>query len=307
MVRTKTNNTDGVKKETFMRKLTILLVFAASMLVLAACGGGGSDTSTSASATASEEECKPEHADLPTLDSGQLRVAAYSLLPYSNIEGSELGGADGEIITDIAEMECLDINIFSISAAGIPPSVQSGRADTGIGGWYRTKEREQIVNLSDPVYADQTAMVSKEGVSTLDEIVSKGLTVGTTAGNLYVESLQAVLGDNLKVYQADTQAFQDLADGRIDVEITGYGAATTYLKESGIDGMQVKVAQPDDRVPQWAAPGQVNFMTNKDATALTEAFNADIEALRKSGELEKILTENGFPASAADPGPPSLL
>ncbi len=290
-----------------IRSLRLLLAAIAISATVAACGGsdGSSDEAGSGDEAASNGgDCTPAH-EVTTIEEGYLTVAAYSYPPFSSFDGDNLAGAEGEIITKIAEMECLEIKVLKGDASAMIASITSGRADTTIGSWYRTEEREEIVNLSAPVLADRLTLISADGTGTIQDL--KGKKVGSILGFLWNDDLSGVVGDDLNLYESGQSMYADLKAGRIDVIVDTYPSAQAVLETTPIDGLEFIVPPADDAVVSTQKPGQTNFPTNKDNTALVEAFDADIAELRSSGELEKIAVANGFQADAADPGEPNKL
>src|ERR1700676_4968856 len=115
-------------------------------------------TALSAAASAA---CTPKH-NFATIDKGKLTVAVSIYAPYSGLSSAgDVEGVDGDIVKKIAEMECLEVKGTSVSGAAAIESVASNRADITIGDWYRTAARAKVVNLSAPIYADQSAIYSK--------------------------------------------------------------------------------------------------------------------------------------------------
>jgi polar amino acid transport system substrate-binding protein len=267
-------------------------VVVAAAAALTACGGssGGSDAASG---------CKPAH-EFSTVEKGTLTVATYDLPPFTKIVGKDLTGVDGDVLKAIAKKECLTLTVKSMGTAAVIPTVQAGRADVAAGDWYRTAKRAEVVNLSDPMYTDQMGLVSKDGVSKVSDLAGK--TVGTVDGYLWVDDIKKVLGSSVKVYPTTLNMNQDLKAGRIDVGIDSFGSAKFTNPE-----MQVKVAEPDQRVAASLQGAQAAFPVPKSNNALLTAFNADIAELHKSGEMVKILEANNMPASAADTGAPRLI
>ena len=296
--------------------LTIVAVLA---LVLAACGSGDTEDASEASETAAagdsdeatnddsgavDGDCTPLH-DIVTIEEGYLTVAAYAYPPFSGIDGETLTGAEGEIISEIAAMECLEIKVLPGDAAAMIPSITSGRADTTIGSWYRTEEREEVVLLGAPVIADRLTLVSTEGVGTIAEL--EGNKVGSILGFLWNDDLAGVVGDDLKLYDSGQSMYADLAAGRIDVIVDTYPSAQAVLETTPIDGLQFVVPPPDPAVVSTTKPGQSNFPVNQDNPELVAAMDEIIATLRADGTLEEIVVSHGFQADAADPGEPNKL
>jgi polar amino acid transport system substrate-binding protein len=266
-------------------------------LSLSACGGG--ETSSVAS------DCKPAHADLKTLNQGELTVASYDYAPATTLTADGVTGMEGDLIGEIAKLECLKVTVSSSGGAGaVIPSVQSKRVDIGSGSWLRTKERSKIVYMSTPLWNDPQAIVSTKGI-TSDDL--EGKVVGSVAGNLYNNSLQKWLGDKFKIYQDDESIYGDLKAGRIDAIVASAASAKGRFKDAPIEGAKVIDVTPNAHVPEFAAVGQVMLPSSLDNSALGKALDEDIKTLRENGTIKKILEKYGMDPAVGEPGAPSEL
>lgn len=299
-------------------------LIAVSGLVLVGCSSS-EDTSTEVSAetsaAASEEtvvveesvetgdaaveECVPAHAGVPTVEAGFLTVAAYEYPPFSAIDGEMLSGAEGEILIEIAALECLDVKVQPGAAAAMIPSIESGRADTTLGSWYRTAEREKIVLLSNPVIIDQLTLISVDGVDSVEGLVGKK--VGSTLGFLWNEDLEKLLGDDLSLYETTQALYADLANGRIDVVVDTFPSGQAALQNTPIEGAVFAVPAPDERVVSTTKPGQTNFPVNLSNSALQMAINDNLKTLRDNGTLIEIVEKWGFSPTSVEETTPNLL
>lgn len=286
------------------------VVCAIAAVGIAGCGStsssssGGSSSSTAASASSgsgSSGNCTPA-SKFKTLNGDTLTVATLDGLPYAGYTGSELTGADGQILIAFAKAECLKLSVKDLGAAAVIPTVQTGRADVAAGGWYRSAARAKIVDLSNPVYSDQTAIVSKQGYDTFGQL--KGLSVGAVSGFVFDDDLQKLFGSNLKLYPSSDALDSDLKDGRIAAEVNSLGNASYALKGTDV---KIEIAKPDPQVAASVQPGQVGFPIYKGDTGMVDAMNAFLAKIRADGTLAKILVANGFSASAAQPGAPRLI
>ena len=269
---------------------------ATAALLLTACGGGDGGGSAASS------DCTPEH-EFTTVSEGTLTVGVFDLPPYAMTTGEDgMSGVDADIVREIAERECLSITAQPGNTAALIPSVQQGRADLAIGDWYRTAARAEVVNLSDPLYVDQMGIVSEDGITAISDL--EGKTVGTVDGYLWVADLQALLGDELRLYPSAVNMNQDLAAGRIDIGVDSYGSALQTQEESG---MEVEVAEPDPRVAASQEAAQAAFPMAPDNQEMLDAFNAVIADLKESGRIAEILESYQLPASAAETGEPRLI
>ncbi len=280
-------------------KRSACAVLAAGMIALAGCSSNpGQQTSAS--------DCKPAHDGIQTITPGVLTVAHYEYPPFAYVENGELKGLEGEVLQKIANMECLKINVVPGDSAAMITSVQTGRADTTLGSWYRTKARSEVVRLSEPVVTSPLAVVSKTGATTVDDLTKLG-SVGAGQALVGVGELKSLLGDRLKLYPTNDAEFADFQAGRIQAIVLGYGAAITSLKKQPVEGAEVKIIEADSRLSATVKVGQTNFPTRLNNSSLGAAIDGDIQSLRKDGTIADIAKKYGFPAGIANPGAPNLL
>jgi polar amino acid transport system substrate-binding protein len=278
------------------RRIAVGGVAALAVAALAGCSGGGSDAAAS--------DCTPAH-EFTTIASGELTIASYDYAPATILDGAGLTGMEGDLITEIAKMECLKLTVTSSGGAGaVIPSVQTKRADLGSGNWLRTKERAKIVYMSTPLWSDPQAIVSVTGL-TSDDL--EGKRIGSVAGNLWNDSMQKWLGDDFKIYQDDESVYGDLAAGRIDGLVASAASANYRFQDAPIKGATVVAVSPNPNVPQFDAEGQVMWPTSLDNESLGKALDEDIESLRKDGTIAKILEKYGIDAAVGEPGEPTEL
>ncbi|WP_411035620.1 substrate-binding periplasmic protein [Shinella sp. BYT-45] len=251
------------------------------------------------------QDCKPKH-EITTVEAGFITVGAVTFAPFSYIDSSgNVQGVDADILAEIAKMECLQLKTLPTDAAAGIQTVVSGRADVSTGAWYRTKERTRVVNLSAPLYLDQMAIFSKEGLTEVSTL--EGKTVGSVQGNLWVADLQKVFGENLKLYPTSVAMHQDLVAGRLAAAFDGYSTGINAIKQGTLNGIQVKVMDADERIAASREAGQGTFPMSKKNEAFSAAIDADIAELHKSGKIAEILVKHGLEASAADTGAPRLI
>ncbi|WP_159014499.1 ABC transporter substrate-binding protein [Acidisoma sp. S159] len=249
--------------------------------------------------------CTPRH-DFSVVEPGFITVAATTYAPFSYIGNSgQLGGIDGDILSKIADMECLKIKaVLADGGAGIQ-YVMAHKADTTTGDWYRTAARARVVHLSAPLYVDQMAVYSKTGLDTVDQLIGK--TLGSTEGNLWNADLQRLMGDKFKLYPISVDMQQDLTAGRIEVGVDGDSIGVVAQAHGALKGIIIKVIKPDPRVAASLEAGQATYPMTKDNVAMAKAFDDDIAVLHANGAIAGILVANGLSASAAETGAPRLI
>lgn len=288
--------TSGSRRGSWRMVGRLAAIGACGALIVGCGSGDDKDTSTAAGATkAASGDCTPKH-EFSTVEKGKLTVAFGPALPYIEVKDGRLTGVDGEVLNAIAKMECLEIvrKPFAGSAGAIQ-TLQSGRADVLAGGWYRTPERAKTLGQTVPVYYDFTAFVSKDGVDSLDQV--KGKKVALEQGTLFAEPIGKVVGaGNVKLFQSADAAFQDIVNGQSAVAVMGSGQAGYRLSQKSDLDLQIKPAKPDPAFPPSEAVNEVNFLHKKSNADLTAALDADIEALRADGTVQKSLNAFGLSA-----------
>jgi polar amino acid transport system substrate-binding protein len=269
-----------------------------AVLALPACSAGSGTGAV-------PRDCRPRHS-FRTHAMGTLTVSTYTYAPATIVKGDDLEGVEGGLLKQVARWECLKLKIIEQAPAGVIPAVQAGRADIAAASWYRTRERAQVLNLTDPIYTDTMTVISKNGmVTTVDQL--RGRRVGTLEGNLWNADLQRFLGGRLKIYGGETAVYQDLRAGRIDVAIDGAGGATNMVRVARLSDYRIQTPPPHPAVKATSHPGQITWPNTKNNAALNSALNADIAELRRTGLISELLKKNGYPDSAAHVSSPSLL
>lgn len=256
-------------------------------------------------AAAQAQSCTPKHT-FTTVEAGFITVGASTYAPYSLINADGvLVGIDGDIMAEIAKLECLKVKpVVADGGSGIQ-YVLSKKADTTTGDWYRTAERARVVYLSAPLYIDQMAVYSKQGYDSISQM--EGKVIGSTSGNLWNADMKKVFGDKVKLYQTSVAMQQDLMAGRVDLGVDGESIGVVAQQQGQLQGIKIVGIKPDPRVAASQEAGQGTFPMTKDNTAMGKAFDEDIEQLHKDGTIGKLLTKYGLSELAATTGAPRLI
>lgn len=275
------------------------LVTAAAVVLssLTACGGSSSGTDSS-NEIAAPDDCTPK-GEVETVKDGTLTVAIAENPPVVITSGGRFDGLEPILIEKFAADYCLALQVDTMSFAATIPAVQSGRADMAAGGYYRTAEREKVVDLSAPIWLDQLGIIAEAKVDTISDL--DGMKVGTVDGYLWVPDLQKTLGSELTIYPSNVEMKADLEAGRIEVAVDSLSLA------SGYEGYESAAAQPDDRVASTINPAQVGWPYAKGNAALGDALDGAIAEWHDDGSIVTALDESGLPASLADTGAPRII
>ena len=270
-------------------------------LVLALLTGCGSDSGAGATKDGS---CTPAHEDLKTVRSGVLLTATYNFPPFVKLDGANVSGLEGDMLTEIAEMECLDLQAQPLDTGSVIPATQNGRVDIASGNWYCTAERAEVMKLAGPAYGDVMGLISTDGATTFDAL--QGKSMGTVDGYNWNEEFKSLFGSDLKIYPNPTAMYSDLKSGRLEVAADSFGSAAFANEQAG-NPWKIEVPEPDERVAASLEPAQVCFPMSNDNEALVDAVIEDIETLRVDGTLADLLEQNGLDRSAADVGELRLI
>ncbi|BBY62586.1 substrate-binding periplasmic protein [Mycolicibacterium helvum] len=259
---------------------------------------------TASNGQQSARDCTAAHPGISTVRPGSLTVATYNFPPFLVVDGTSVSGIEGEILRNIAEMECLTLMSQPLDTASVIPATQNGRADVSAGDWYCTTARAQVLSLAGPVFSDQIVIVSNDGATTFDEL--QGRSIGTVDGYMWNEELQKMFGPRLRIYPNPTAVYNDLESGRLDSAIDSIGTASFAKKQKNAN-WTIERPAPDSRVASSEVPGQVCFPMSMNNPSLFTAVSEDIVTLRNNGTIARILEDNGLNPSAADPGPLKLI
>ncbi|GAA3649804.1 transporter substrate-binding domain-containing protein [Microbacterium marinilacus] len=267
------------------RRLALRAGAAASValgLALAGCSSAGPATSSVAA------DCTPAHDDLTTFTEGTLTVGVPENLPYSGTSGTDATGADVDLLKLVAETECLEIAYVPITYAnGIAMITEQHKADVITGGWYVTEDRAKQVGFTSPTQYDAMAIVSADGISTVDELLEVG-DVGSGAGFSWEADSSALLGDSYKSYPGTVEMKQDLVNGRIQASLDGYAVA--LIAYEGTD-FEVEAVEPDSRIAVTEDPPIISYPIDPDNQALSDAVSELIDGWREDGTLADVLGE----------------
>ncbi|MDR1833779.1 MAG: transporter substrate-binding domain-containing protein [Propionibacteriaceae bacterium] len=276
---------------------------AAALLAAASLAGCSSDTTAPSGDGGSSvaSDCTPAHS-FTTITEGKLSIAVPEFPPFSSMVPDSPAGIDTEIAQAIASLECLEVELSEVAYSAAVPAVQTGRADMAVGCYYRTAERAEIVDLSDAIYLDGMGVVSKDGITSIPEMITKN--VGSVDGYLWNEDMQTLMDGKMKIYPSNVEMWADLQAGRIDLGFDS--VAVSQDKAKGTDFV-VTVAEPDDRVAASVKAAQIGLPLTKGNAELLAAVNDDIKKLRDDGTIKAIFEKYGVDTSLIEVGENYLI
>ena len=198
--------------------------------------------------------------------------------PYEYIEGQKIVGIEPEIIRIIADKLGYELEIQNMNFDSVIAAVQSGKADIAASGLTITEERKKQVNFTVPyVIARQLVLVRKDS-SLQDYSQLRTMRIGVqhgTTGDLYV----AQNIKNPERFSSGPVAVAALVSGKLDVVVIDSEPAQVFA----LQNPELKI------MPEPLTFEEYAFAVNKKNPELLKKINIELNALLKSGEVDRII------------------
>nr|WP_277621355.1 ABC transporter substrate-binding protein [Thermus arciformis] len=214
--------------------------------------------------------------------SGQIRIGTEGAFPPFNYfdEKNQLTGFEVDLGNAIAQKLGLKPVWIAQSFDSLLIQLNQGRFDFVIASHGITEERAKAVDFTNPHYCTGGILVSKKGgPKTAKDL--QGKVVGVQIGTTYMEAAQKIPGvKEVRTYQKDPDALQDLLAGRIDAWITDRFVAKEAIKERKLENtLQLGELIFQEKVAMAVAKG------NK---GVRDALNRALADLMKDGTYAQI-------------------
>jgi polar amino acid transport system substrate-binding protein len=183
-----------------------------------------------------------------------------------------------------AEMECV---ITPVAWDGIIPSLTSGQIDAIMASMSITADRMQTIDFSNKYYNTPTVIVAAKGAGiapTTEGLAGKIL--GVQVSTVHQDYAQTHFpGAQIKLYQTQDEANQDLVAGRIDATQADSIALDAFLTSDAGACCEAMGAVADDKDILGLGVG-VGMRKGDDE--LKAKFNAGIAKIIADGTYEKV-------------------
>ena len=275
-----------------MKKLTLFVLVAMLALSAILTGCGGSSPSPAPAAKAPEAAAAPDIKAIK--DRGVLTVGVKVVVPKFGYKDPKTGKIDGfeiDLAKALAKKILGDenkIELQGVVAKTRGPLLDNGDLDTVIATFTITEERKNSYNFTDPYYTDGVGLMVKKssGLKSLKDMNGKRIGVpqsATTRKALQAE-IDKIPGMKVSFLEFGTYAEVKTAldAGRIDVYSIDVAILMGYMDDS------VEILA--DRY----APQLYGAATKKTNTALAKLINDTFADMKKSGEMDKILSNWGL-------------
>lgn len=219
----------------------------------------------------------------------RIGIAAEPYPPFASPDAAgNWVGWEVEIIDAVCAAAELDCVLTPTAWDGIIPALVSERIDAIMASMSITADRMQTIDFSDPYYNTPTVIVGQKGIemdATPEGLSGKVLgvqvsTIHQTYAQTYFEA-----ATELRTYQTQDEANQDLASGRIDATQADSLAMDDFLKTDAGACCEVKGTVAQDEAILGAGVGAG---VRKGDDALREALNRGIAAILEDGTYEEI-------------------
>ena len=226
----------------------------------------------------------------------KIGVAAEPYPPFTSPDASgNWVGWEVDFMNAICKQAALECVITPTAWDGIIPALTGGQIDVIMSSMSITEERAKTIDFSDKYYnTPAMIMVAKDSTMTPDEAGLTGKIVGvqvSTTHEAYTQKYFAPVAAEVKTYQTQDEANQDLAAGRVDAVMADSIALQAFLdSDSGKDCCKSAGNAKSD--PAILGSG-VGFGLRKGDPLLAK-LNDAIKAIRADGTYDTI-TKAYFP------------
>lgn len=218
-------------------------------------------------------------------------IAAEPYPPFASPDASgNWVGWEVEIIGAVCAAAELQCEITPVAWDGIIPALTSGQIDAIMASMSITEERMKTIDFSDKYYNTPTVIATAKGsgiAPTAEGLAGKIIGVQVaTVHEAYVNKHFAASAAEVKVYQTQDEANQDLAAGRIDATQADSIALDAFIaSEAGAACCEIVGAVADDKEVLGLGVG-VGLRQGEEE--LKAKFNAGIKKIREDGTYDKI-------------------
>ena len=224
-------------------------------------------------------------------DPVKVGVAAEAYPPFASPNASGVfEGWEVDIINAVCAAEAMECVVTPVAWDGIIPSLVSGQIDTIMASMSITEERMKTIDFSNKYYNTPTVIVGQKSMTfdaTPEALAGKVIGVQvSTVHQAYVQKYFEAGAAEVKTYQTQDEANQDLVAGRIDATQADSIALDAFLAtEAGKACCEVKGIVADD--PAILGLG-VGAGVRKGDDALKAKINDGIAKIIADGTYDKI-------------------
>lgn len=220
----------------------------------------------------------------------KIGIAAEPYPPFASPDSAgNWVGWEVEMIDAVCAAAALECVLTPVAWDGIIPSLTGKQIDAIMASMSITEERMQTIDFSDMYYNTPAVIVADKSMAiTADAAGLTGKIIGVQASTIHQAYAQKHFADvaaEIRVYQTQDEANQDLAAGRIDAIQADSIAMADFVASDGGTCCDIKGSVANDE----AVLGKgVGAGVRKGDDALRAKLNEGIAAVLADGTHEKI-------------------
>lgn len=219
----------------------------------------------------------------------KIGIAAEPYPPFASLDASgNWIGWEVEVIEAVCAAAKLDCVITPVAWDGIIPSLTGQQIDAIMASMSITEERQKTIDFSDPYYNTPAVIVADKSMdieATPESLAGK--IIGIQASTIHQAYANAHFGDaaEIRVYQTQDEANQDLVAGRIDATQADSIAMADFVGSDIGACCEIKgpVANDESILGRGVGAG-----VRKGDDALRESLNAGIAVILADGTHAEI-------------------
>ncbi|WP_101908468.1 transporter substrate-binding domain-containing protein [Marasmitruncus massiliensis] len=279
-----------------IKKWTALALTGMLLLSTAACGTQQAPAASSAPAASTAASSEAASGG-PTLDkikaAGVLKVGVKVDVPNFGLKNTASGEVEGFEI-DLAKRIAKDLlgdetklETQAVTAKTRGPLLDTGELDLVIATFTITEERKLTYNFSQPYYTDAVKLMVKKdaGITGLKDL--DGKTIGVAQSATSMQAIQAAadeLGVKIKFdeYPTYPEIKAALDSGRVDCFSVDGSILSGYVDDSTVI------------LDEKYSPQEYGIASKLDNKDLAEFVDAEVAALKSSGELDQMIETWGL-------------
>ncbi|MDN5787938.1 transporter substrate-binding domain-containing protein [Pseudorhodobacter sp.] len=232
--------------------------------------------------------------ELELLVPGKLSAATEGTYPPFSMRApnGELDGLEIRVMGEIARRLGLEYDPVLVKWESVLIGLEANQYDIISVAMDITEERQKQVTFSDGWLESGGRVVVRQDSDIKTPADLKGHPVGGLVASNWTK-IAAELGGEVKAYKAESDGFQDLANGNVDAIVTDAVAAGYVIKTSSL---------PLKMLDEPVSTIQKGFAIKKGKPNLTAAVNKALAEMVADGTYAKLTTELvGFSPAPAEP------
>jgi ABC-type amino acid transport substrate-binding protein len=297
--------------------MTTFVIASATLLLTAGCSGGD-ESAASAEPPKSDIEAvtawkgwNPTPNPLPPMnctDDSYSRAVSEGVTmglegakPYNYVDPAtnQPMGIDVDIVQTAlkyAGITKIDNQVMPFDS--LVPALQGEKIDMITANIHVTEPRLSQLGFSSPGwwYGPQIVVRAedKDKVTTYDDLVKPGISVGTVSGSINQTYLEAVNAPDLRLFKDKNSELAALRNGEITVALEDTVTMAEYLRDNPESGLVLIDAPVPDAIINDYGYGYARYGFRLADCSLNLAFSRALGELRDNGVVLKILTQYGL-------------